>query len=47
MASAHPRCIELAPAPELPGDAIAVRTMACGGRVMVQDGQSGLWREHR
>lgn len=41
------RCVELAPAPELPGDTIAVRTMACGGRVLVQDADTGLWREHR
>ena len=41
------RCVELTPAPELPGDTIAVRTMACGGLVMVQDPHTGLWREHR
>jgi hypothetical protein len=46
-APAPARCVELVPAPELPGDTFAVRTMACGGRVMVQDAQTGMWREHR
>ena len=47
VGSVHPRCIELDPAPELPGDSFAVRTVACGGRVMVQDAQTGMWRTHR
>ncbi len=47
VAPAPRSCVELEPAPELPGDAYAVRTMACGGHVMVQDAHSGLWRDHR
>ncbi len=40
-------CVELPPAPELPGDAYAVRMAACGRHVIVQDPATGLWREHR
>ena len=47
MVSAHPRCVEVPPEPEMPGDRFAVRTVVCGNRVMVQDAQTGMWREHR
>jgi hypothetical protein len=45
--SVHPRCQELRPAPELPGDAVAVRNMVCGERWMVKDAVTGMWRDHR
>jgi hypothetical protein len=40
-------CVELAPMPEQPGDLVAVRTVDCGGRVIVQDPETGMWRDHR
>ena len=45
--SAHPRCVEVPPQPEMPADSFAVRTVVCGHRIMVQDAQTGMWREHR
>jgi hypothetical protein len=45
--SARPQCAELPPAPELPGDLVVVRTASCGGHLIVQDAETGLWREHR
>ena len=45
--SVHPQCVELTPMPEVPGGLVPVRTVACGQRVLVQDPETGLWREHR
>ena len=41
------RCTSIAPMPELPGDALALPTAICGRHVIVQDADTGLWREHR
>ncbi len=46
-APAYYPCVEVPPAPELPGDRYAVRTVACGGYLLVLDLQTGQWREHR
>jgi hypothetical protein len=43
----HGGCTELSPMPELPGDVVPVRTLDCGGRILVQDAETGMWRDHR
>jgi hypothetical protein len=45
--SIHRSCVEVPPEPEMPADSFAVRTVVCGHRIMVQDAQTGMWREHR
>jgi hypothetical protein len=45
--SAHPQCVELTPMPEVPGALEPVRTVACGRHVLVQDAETGMWREKR
>src|ERR1700733_9878929 len=38
------RCLELTPGVDSPP---AARAVQCGGRVLVQDGETGAWREVR